>query len=114
MSSSFMMVAPSFEIVTFPCMHHQTMGQQHQCIHHSEGQVQEECWRLAAEKEISTYPIIVDELVHSSGSQSGPHCVNNSHACIYVADQLRCPLARVCALPEQDDLGLLHMHTWYE
>ena len=40
MSSSFMMVAPSFEIVTFPCMHHQIKGQQHQSIHHSERQMQ--------------------------------------------------------------------------
>ena len=33
------MVAPSFEIVTFPCMHNQIMGQHHQSIHHSESQM---------------------------------------------------------------------------
>ena len=54
------------------------------------------------------HPVINDELVHATGPQGGSHSIHNRHARIYVADQLRLALARVRALPQQNDLRLLH------
>ena len=48
--------------------------------------------------------VIMDQLVHPAGAQGRCHCVNNCHAGIDVADELGLALAGVCALLQQDHL----------
>lgn len=55
------------------------------------------------------HPLIADEFVHATGPQSCPHSIDDCHAGIDVADQLGFALTGVCALLEQDDLGLLQV-----
>jgi hypothetical protein len=58
-----------------------------------------------------THLVIVYEFVHATWAQRGAHCVCQRHAGVDVADKLRCALACVCALFQQDDLGLLQAKT---
>ena len=51
--------------------------------------------------------VVVDELVHPSGAQRGPHRVRHRRARADVAQHLPAALRRVRALLEQDDLRLL-------
>ena len=53
------------------------------------------------------HPVINDELVHAARAECGAHGIHDRDAGIDVADQLRLALARVRALPQQDDLRLL-------
>ena len=54
-----------------------------------------------------TYPVINDQFVHPARPEGGAHSIHHRHACVDVADQLWLALARVRALPQQDDLWLL-------
>ncbi len=49
----------------------------------------------------------MDELVHAARAQGGAHGIHHRTAGIDVADQLSLALAGVCAVFQQDDLGLL-------
>ena len=53
------------------------------------------------------HSVIYHELVHSAWAERGAHGIHHRDAGIDIADQLRLPLARVRALPQQDDLRLL-------
>ena len=57
---------------------------------------------------VATHPVVVDELVHAAWTQRCAHAVDDGHAGVDVAQQLRLALARVGALFEQDNLRLLH------
>lgn len=54
-----------------------------------------------------THLVIVNKLVHTTGSQCCAHSVHDSHTRINVADQLRLALRGIRALFEQDNLWLL-------
>lgn len=51
--------------------------------------------------------VVVNELVHSPGTQRGPHHVRHGRAGVDVAHQLRLPLRRVRPFLQQYDLRLL-------
>lgn len=64
--------------------------------------------------------VVVDELIHPSGSERRPHHIRHRSAGVNVADQLRFALGRVRSFLQKYDLGLLqkfsppfpqHMHT---
>ena len=50
----------------------------------------------------------VYKLVHASRPEGGPDCIHKRHAGVDVADELCLALAGVCAILEEDNLGLLH------
>lgn len=47
------------------------------------------------------------EFVHATWPKCCSYSIHNSHTCIDVADELRFPLACICAFLEQNDLWLL-------
>lgn len=61
--------------------------------------------------------VVMHQFVHPSRSQCCPDSVDDCHAGVDIADQLSRALARVCSLPQEDDLGLLqgqmHQITHY-
>jgi hypothetical protein len=58
--------------------------------------------------ETKNYLRVNQYLVHAAWPEGAAHAVDNRATSIDVADQLRLALRGVGALPEQDDLGLLH------
>ena len=54
-----------------------------------------------------SYPVVVDELVHSSRSERRSDRVHDSDASVDVAHELRHALGRVRSLPKQNNWGLL-------
>eukprot|EP00983_Pelagomonas_calceolata_P082580 1155966-Pelagomonas_calceolata.AAC.2 len=58
----------------------------------------------AACRQAEQHLIVVDQLVHPAGPQRRGHGIDNRHAGIDIADELRFALARVGALLQQDHL----------
>ena len=54
-----------------------------------------------------SHPLSMYEFVHATWPKCCSYSIHNSHTCIDVADELRFPLACICAFLEQNDLWLL-------
>ena len=54
------------------------------------------------------------ELVHATRPKCCSDGIHNSHTCVDVADELRLPLAGICAFFKQNDLWLLQAAHAYD
>jgi hypothetical protein len=123
MSSVFMIVAPSLEMVTDPCAwvaaavwpHGKARGGGRQ-LRSCRAALAAAAWppacgaRAARDRapfSARAHPVVVHQLVHSPRPKRRANHVGDGHAGVDVADQLRLALAGVRTLPQQDDLGLL-------
>lgn len=94
-SNSFMIVAPSLEMVT-PCRQRLLLQRQMAGTLH--------CRELVSQ---GSHPLSVYEFVHATWPKCRSYSIYNSHTSIDIADELRFSLAGICAFLEQNDLWLL-------
>jgi len=65
---------------------------------------------LLAALQQTPHLVIMDQLIHSARAQSSGHGIDDRHAGIDIADELRLALARVGALFQQDHLHIPEAH----
>lgn len=106
MSNSFIIVAPSLDIVALPETS-KSMQNFGNYKYWSRSTLETCCRRFEWDKGRYRTPTIHDQFVHAPGSEGGTDCIHDGLAGIDVADELWFALGGVCALLEEDDWRLL-------